>query len=191
MKSLVLLFLLFLVIPTFAQEENPYKNLSMSESENEFQSLADIGVGIGLNYGGFMGFQLQYIPLKHLSIIGSAGYYLVGFGWQLGINGYLMPKVPSKSFRVYGTAMYGTNAAIVVENYDKYNKIYMGPTVGMGFEIRFGKSKRNGLNCDLLFPIRSSEFQDDMTTIKNDPFITDITEPLPFTIAIGYHFEIR
>ncbi len=193
MKPNISTLFLFLLLSLFgfSQEASQYQNLSLDKSDYDFHSIADLGVGIGLNYGGFMGAQIQYVPLNHLAIFGSAGFYLVGFGWQIGAIGYLMPKVPSKKFRVYGTAMYGTNVAIAVSNADEYNKIYLGPTIGAGLEMRFGKSKRNGINIDLFYPIRSDEYEQDWTKIKNDPLMTDYTEPLPITISVGYHYEIR
>lgn len=192
MKNLTLLLLsMLLVVNSYTQEQNPYQNLSTNADDYDFRSQVDMGVGLGLNYGGFMGAQVQYVALDYLGIFGSAGYYLVGFGWQFGLTGYIMPKLPSKPFRVYGTLMYGTNAAIVVDNSSNYNNIYLGPTIGAGLEMRFGKSKRNGLNIDLFVPIRSEEYQSDLNNVKNNPSITDIQEPLPVTISVGYHFEIK
>ncbi len=191
MKKLLVIFILFYALYTQGQDQNPYENMSKNVNDKDFHSMADIGVGIGLNYGGLMGGQIQYVPLNHLALFASVGYYMIGLGWQVGVNGYIMPKIPSKSFRVYGTAMYGTHSVIVIEGGGNYNKIYVGPTIGAGIEMRFGKLKKNGLNVDLFIPIRSSEYQDDMTRIKNDPYIEDLTEPLPLAITVGYHFEIR
>ncbi len=191
MRKLTVLFLMLLVLNSFSQEVEEYKNLSTNVDDYDFHSQCDFGAGVGLNYGGFMGVQVQYVALDHLGIFGSAGYYLAGFGWQIGVTGYIMPKIPSKPFRVYGTLMVGTNAAIVVTNSSSYNNIYFGPSIGGGIEMRFGKSKRNGLNIDLFLPFRSEEYQSDLNNIKNNPSITDIQEPLPITISVGYHFEIR
>ena len=191
MKKLAPLFFIFLVLNSYSQEQKTYQNLSTNADDYDFHSQFDFGAGVGLNYGGFMGVQVQYVALDHFGIFGSAGYYLAGFGWQIGITGYIMPKIPSKPFRVYGTLMVGTNAAIAVSNSSSYNNIYFGPTIGGGIEMRFGKSKRNGLNIDLFFPFRSEEYQSDWDHVKNDPRITDIQEPLPVTISVGYHFEIR
>lgn len=191
MKKLSIIILLFTSLLAFSQETVQYQNLSKDTKDYDFHSMADMGIGIGLNYGGLMGFQIQYIPLNHLAVFGSVGYYIVGFGWQVGVQGYLMPKVPSKGFRVYGTAMYGTNVAIAVENAEHYNKIYLGPTIGAGLEMRFGKSKKNGLNIDLFYPIRSSEYETEWTKMKNDPMLSDFIEPLPVTFSVGYHLEIR
>ncbi|MAE09259.1 MAG: hypothetical protein CL661_10930 [Bacteroidetes bacterium] len=102
-----------------------------------------------------------------------------------------MPKVPSKPFRVYGTVMYGTNAAIIVIGNSHHNNTFIGPSVGGGIEMRFGREKRKGLNIDLFVPFRSDEYNTAVNNVKNDPSISDFTEPLPFTISVGYHFEIK
>lgn len=115
MKKLTLLLFIFSVLVSFSQEQQQYQNLSPKKIvKYDFHSQIDIGLGLGINYGGLLGAQVQYIPTNHFGIMGSAGYYLAGFGWQVGGIGYIMPKIPSKPFRVYGTVMYGTNAAILI-----------------------------------------------------------------------------
>ncbi len=190
MKKLFTLFIIIVLFVSQSFSQQEYENLSKNKNSFDFNSLADFGAGVGLNYGGLMGVQLQYVPAKHLGLFGSAGYYIVGFGWQVGAMGYITPKVPSKPFRVYGTLMYGTNAAIYVEGTDIYNKIYNGISIGGGVEMRFGNSKRNGINLDLFYPIRSDDFESDLNMLKHNNRI-DITEPLPVTFSVGYHYEIR
>lgn len=189
-KAITILFLL-IAICSYSQTDQSYQNLSKNKNDYDFHSMADLGFGMGLNYGGFMGAQIEYVVIDHLGVFGSAGFYIIGFGWQTGVKGYIMPKVTSKPFRVYGTAMYGTNSAIMVENGDKYNKIYSGFSVGTGLEIRFGKSKRNGINIDLFYPVRSNEFYNDWETVKSDPLIENYNDPIPITFSVGYHLEIR
>ncbi|MEZ5195312.1 MAG: hypothetical protein R2764_02580 [Bacteroidales bacterium] len=155
----------------------------------EFHRDIDLGFGLGLDYGGLMGAKIEYIPLNHLGIFGVAGIQLTGFGWQFGANGYFIRKTNKKGFRVYGKGMFGTNASIFILDYDKYNKSYLGPTFGAGIQIRFGSSKKHGIDGDLNFPIRSQEFKDDWEVVKNDPMVEVQSEPLPFTISIGYHIE--
>jgi hypothetical protein len=190
MKKHYFITIVIVLIVSNSYGQQQYQNFTKDKTKHEFNSVADIGLGVGINYGGLMGVQMQYVVAKHLGIFGSAGYYIVGFGWQVGAIGYLTPKVPSKPFRGYGTLMYGTNAAIYVEGTNNYNKIYYGLSIGGGFEMRFGSSKRNGINIDLFYPIRSNEFETDLTALKNNSSI-EITEPLPITFSVGYHYEIR
>ena len=190
MKRLLFVLLMISGISVLAQESQ-YGNTTKSISNDEIRSKLDIGVGVGLYYGGFMGPVIQYAPLNHLGIFGSAGYFFAGLGWQVGVTGYIMPKIPKKPFRVFGTAMYGTNASIYVNGANYYNKTYLGPSFGAGIEMRFGKSKRNGINVQILIPIRDTQYDDDLNIVKNDPSISIESEPADFNISIGYHFEIR
>ena len=73
--------------------------------------------------------------------------------------------------------------------YDKYDKIYKGFTVGFGLEFRFGKKKQNGFDMELNVPLRTIDFWDDWNTVKNDPGLEVVQDPLPVAFSIGYHHE--
>lgn len=153
----------------------------------------DVGAGLGLDYGG-LGFKLGISPIKRLFIFASGGFNLSAFGWQLGAGFYFIPKDTKHGIRPNIKAMYGTNASILVTDYngnivDEYTDVYLGPCVGAGVEFRFGKSKKHGLDADLNVPFRNQKYKDDIDRIKNDPSIEDFQEPLPLQISIGYHFE--
>jgi len=155
----------------------------------EIKRTVDVGAGFGLDYGGLIGFQVTYTPIKYLGVIVSAGYHLVSFGWQLGLKGYILPKTNLKRVRPTLKVMFGSNRAIVVDGASQYNKSYVGFTPGAGVELRFGEKKSHGLNIDLNFPISSSEFNNDYEALKNDPNIEITVPPAPVAFAIGYHFE--
>jgi hypothetical protein len=155
----------------------------------EFPRYSDIGLGLGLDYGGVLGAKFTYTPIKYLGIFVAGGLQLGGFGWQVGAKGYLIRKTSKKGFRPNLKVMYGVNAAIYVIDADQYNELYLGPSLGPGIEIRFGRLKKSGLDFDLNFPIRSQQFYDDWEYLKNDPNIEIQSDPLPFTISIGYHME--
>lgn len=188
-KFYVIIFVLSILTAT--AQENQYGNTTKKFNKEDFHSLLDVGAGIGLYYGGFIGPAVQFIPLDHLGVFGSVGYFLSDFGWQLGVNGYIMPKIPSKAFRVFGTAMYGTNASIYIDGADYYNKVYLGPSFGAGIEMRFGRSKKSGLNIQIIYPVRDPQYDTDLDIVKNDPSITVDSEPMSINLSIGYHFEIR
>lgn len=155
----------------------------------EFPHTTDIGLGLGIDYGGIFGAKFTYSPVKYLGIFAAGGFQVGGFGWQFGAKGYFIPKTSRKGFRPNLKVMYGINAAIYIEGYDKYDKLYPGFTIGPGMEFRFGRLKKHGFDIDLNFPIRSQEFYDDYDIIKNDPMVEIETEPLPITISMGYHME--
>lgn len=187
MKKLTLFFILLSFLQTFSQEDQKEVNIGF-DSQYKY----DFGVGYGLNYGGYIGAQMQYIPVKHIALFGSAGFYVVELGWQVGLSGYLIPKESSKPIRVYGTIMYGTNAAISRRVGSELNRTYLGITYGGGLEMRFGEIRKHGLNIDIFFPIRSDDFSTDLDKLKSsvgNQF--EVQDPLPFTISIGYHFEMK
>ena len=149
----------------------------------------DLGFGFGLDYGGLLGIQAGFAPVKHLTIFAAGGYYILGFGWQLGIKGLFIPKTTKHAVRPFLKASYGTNSVIVVDGTDKYDKIYNGFIVGVGVEFRFGKKKQNGFDMDLNVPLRTIDFWDDWNTVKNDPGLEVVQDPLPVAFSIGYHHE--
>jgi len=149
----------------------------------------DFGLGIGLDYGGLLGFQAGIAPVKHLTFFGAFGYYMIKMGWNVGIKGLLIPKTTTHIFRPFLKVMYGCNSIIVVDGADNYNKVYNGFTAGIGIEFRFGKMKKNGFDLDLNVPLRTIDFWDDWQTIKNDPSLDVLQDPIPVAFSIGYHHE--
>lgn len=191
MKKQVLLisFLTVLLGQVLAQQTFQYKNIDVKNKANTDRNKFDLGLGLGIEYSGFLGAQIEYAPISRLGIFASGGFFLVGAGWDVGAKVYIMPKITSKTFRVYATGMYGTNTAIMIIDASEYNKIYLGPTFGAGIEMRFGKQKVNGLNVALLYPVRSQEYENDIDALNRNPYIESIDEPLPVGISVGYHRE--
>ena len=85
--------------------------------------------------------------------------------------------------------MYGTHSEILVDGTTEYDKIYTGFTLGAGLELRFGKKKKNGIDFDLNFPLRTIDYWDDWNALKNDPDYEVIQDPLPVAVSIGFHHE--
>jgi len=193
-NTILLVFVIFFFVPSHGQVDFA-SNVKKDEVHEKKQELiemrrtVDFGVGLGLDYGGLLGFQASYVPVKYLGVIISAGYHIVAFGWQIGLKGFILPKTNLKKVRPVVKIMYGSNRAITVDGASQYNKNYTGFTPGAGVEFRFGAKKSHGLNIDLNVPINSQEFDDDYEALKNDPAIDITAPPAPVTISIGYHFE--
>jgi hypothetical protein len=149
----------------------------------------DIGAGMGLDYGGLLGFQAGFSPVNHLTLFAAGGYYGIGFGWQAGAKGLLFAKSTENIFRPFLKAMYGTNSVILVDGIDEYNKIYRGFTVGLGCEFRFGKAKRNGFDVDLNVPLRTPDYWQDYNQVKSDPRVDIQQDQIPVAFSVGYHHE--
>ena len=149
----------------------------------------DFGIGLGLDYGGVIGIQLEVAPIKHLTLFGAIGYEMIQMGWNVGIKGLLLPKTTDHVARPYLKIMYGCHSVIAVEGTDKYDKVYNGFTPGLGLELRFGKYKKNGLDLDLNVPLRTPEFWHDYNVMLDDPSLSVTQGPLPVAFSVGYHHE--
>lgn len=143
-----------------------------------------VGLGLGMDYGGLGGIRFSYLPLKQLAVFAAGGYALIGLGYNVGA--FYRPFTEKKACPYVG-AMYGYNAVLVVEGASKYDKIYYGPSFTLGLEIRSSKLK-NYFNAELLLPIRSDSYENDLKTLKNDPLIKMSSEPTPIGFSLGYHF---
>ncbi len=186
---LVCVFLCISISMTAQPDTIPVRDDQPVKSSKETFRQADFGIGLGLDYGGLVGVQLGFVPVKHLSLFGALGYYMTGTGWQLGMKGLFLPNTSDYPFRPFLKVMYGSNSQIKVEGAPEYNKIYKGFTVGFGAEFRGGKHRQNGIDLDLNVPLRTSEFWDDYNDLKNKPYIDWKNDLLPIAVSIGFHHE--
>lgn len=146
-------------------------------------SKMNLGLGFGLDYGGF-GARFTYLPVEKLGVFGALGYNLDGAGF----NGGLTYRVsPSKNICPTISAMYGYNAVIIIEGAEAYNGTYYGPSIGAGIEWKLGNGK-SFWTAELLVPFRSTHFNDDWDAIKDNPNIKVKSDILPIAISVGYHF---
>ena len=145
-------------------------------------SKINLGVGAGLDYGGF-GTRIGFMPSERLGLFAGLGYNLDGIGYNFGAQ-FHFPSEKKVSW--YLTGMYGYNGVLVVTGDIKKEKTYYGPSAGVGIQL---KTKRENTfwNFELLLPIRNSEFQDDIDALK--AIGADVTEPLPVAFSIGYHWK--
>lgn len=147
----------------------------------------NIGMGLGLDYGGLLGFRYTYMTSPKFGLFGSLGYILVGPGFNFGAN---YKFTPEKKVTATLGAMYGYNAAIKVVGASEFDQIYYGPSFSVGVEVKNRRNQRNFWNFELVVPIRSSEYQDDMDALLNNPDI-EISEALPIAFSVGYHFGLK
>ena len=152
---------------------------------NMYDQPINFGVGLGIDYGGF-GCRLSVLPTKQLVVFLGLGYNVNDFGVNGGASYRFMP---SKRACLYYTLMYGYNGVIVVQNAEQYNKTYYGPSTGIGIEIHSGKRPGNYWNFEILVPVRSQKFHDDLRDLKRIPYIKFNSEPLPIAFSIGFHFS--
>lgn len=176
-----LIMLLALPIMALAQDyvqpQQPPKSNSMAWN---------LGLGIGIDYGGF-GAQVQCRPAPPLVMFAGGGYVLAGFGYNIGVQGRILPAA---KWCPFVSAMYGYNAVIVVQGASEYNGLYYGPSVGAGVEVHRRDNPDNFWRFELILPFRPQEFQDDMDALKKNPLIDIKSEPPPFAFSVAFHFGL-
>jgi hypothetical protein len=170
--------LIFLIALSDLFSQNPYPVEPLYPRYN-------IGFGGGIDYGGFGG-RFTMLPTQGFEFFGALGYNILGVGANAGVDLRLMPK--SRICPYFG-AMYGYNAVIKVKGASYYNQTYYGPSWNIGFE--FWSRKNPGFfNLELIIPMRSSEYKEDLKSLQNNSSITFSNEPLPIAISIGYHLSL-
>lgn len=146
------------------------------------------GLGGGLDYGGFGANVLVY-PHQNIGVFGGAGYALAGAGFNVGAKFRLI----SKKHRTdpYFLAMYGYNAAIKIQGGSQYNKLFYGPSIGVGLDYRTKRMRNGYWSFALIVPFRKPEvnqYIDDLKTYHNVDFKTEL---IPIAYSIGYRFILK
>jgi hypothetical protein len=144
----------------------------------------NIGVGGGIDYGGFGG-RLTVLTSERLQFFGALGYNLLEVGMNAGVSYRILPQ---SGICPYFGVMYGYNAAIKIKGTDMYNQTYYGPSWNLGLEF-WSKRNPNFLNLELIVPFRCSEFHQDIKKLRSNSTIVIENEPFPVGISIGYHFS--
>ena len=158
--------------------------LTVSLPGDDGFSRVNIGLGLGIDYGGIVGVRLTALPAKPVFVFAALGYNLQTAGFNVGGGVRL---APDKQLCPYLLSMYGYNGVIVIKNAKEYSKTYYVPSAGAGMEIKSRNNINNYLNVELLIPFRPSSYQNDMDDLENAG-IQFINKALPVTFSIGYHF---
>ncbi len=181
MKALLALLLL---VPAAAAAQDDYA-LPRQEPKTDVRGW-NIGPGIGIDQGG-LGVQVQCRPVPRLLVFASGGYALAGFGWNFGVGGRLLPYA---KWCPYLTAMYGYNAAIVIQGAADRNGIYYGPSIGIGVEDHRRRNYANFWRFGIVVPFRSAAYRAALDALRADPNFEVTGEPIPISISAAYHFGL-
>lgn len=182
MKKSLLLFLFALLGAKLSMAQN-----SVAANEQGYKPQLYIGFGTGNVYGGVIGVNLAYEPVKGLGISAGAGYYLAGLGYN-GMIYYRFLADKKVNPLVYG--LFGTNSVIKVVGAAHYNKIYTGPGLGLGSFFKVGRNA-NRIFVGLQYAFWSQRFEEGITAVKNDPSVGDISNPNHVGINVGFSFAPR
>jgi len=184
-----LLFLLFLLftITTQAQQRD-VRSGNYLGPDPDYDKL-NLGLGFGFDYGGFGG-NLTFYPQKNIGVFFGGGYALAGFGYNAGIKYRFLSSNPSSRFTPFLMAMYGYNAAVHVSNASQLDKIFYGPTVGVGCDLGSHLKGKGAWSLAIFVPIRSSEPNDYIDHLQNDYGITFKNKLIPIGFSVGYKFNL-
>jgi hypothetical protein len=147
-----------------------------------------IGIGMGLDFGG-IGMNVMHNLTNSFGGYIGVGYAFAGVGVNGGVTLRLVPKKPESRAVPFFTGMYGYNAAIAVQNADDLSRMFYGPSVGFGIELRARSPKVSCWTFTLLVPFRSSEVQDYIDELQSNYLVEFQNELSPVMISIGYRFS--
>ena len=160
----------------------------ISHAQESYDKL-NLGIGFGADFGGIGG-NLTVYPQKNLGLFFGGGYAFAGFGYNAGLKYRFLPSKPSSQFTPYILAMYGYNAAVHVSNASQYDKMFYGPTIGVGCDLGSHVVGKGAFSIALLIPIRSSEPNDYIDHLRSDYGIEFKNKLIPIGFSFGYKFNL-
>lgn len=184
MKKVILVILLGLLL--FSTNSNAQDSIKIPARIDKFT----LGLGMGLDYGGFGG-NLLFYPQKNIGIFAGVGYALAGMGYNFGTKLRLVPNKPTAGITPFLLAMYGYNAAIAVSNAKEYNKLFYGFSAGIGFDTRLKPTKSGYWSFALIVPFRGTDVTEYMDDLKQNHGVEFKNDLLPVAISIGYRLLIE
>lgn len=150
------------------------------------KSGGSIGFGLGLPYGGVLGFDITHTLASQLDLTMSVGA-AYGLGWNVGGRYFFEDKDES----VRATLLYGVNSAIITKdcNVSSFGSFcnedirqYKGLSAGFGWGPRAYVS---GWDVDLFLILTSGAF-DDVDRLQEQGY--SVSKPSPIKLAVGYHW---
>ena len=150
---------------------------------------ASFGMGVGMDYGGIGG-NLIILPQENIGIFGGVGYAIAGVGYNIGLK----CRLNNVNYSPFIMAMYGYNAAISVSNTPlgmNLDKLFYGPTVGLGLDYRSSVKNRTYWSFAILIPIRDTEVQNYIDYLKKTWGVEFKNDLLPIGFSVGIKFIIN
>lgn len=162
-------------LPAFKPAKENEDNTS-TLPENAFGIMA-IGIGMGLDYGGF-GSRITITPGGPVGLFMGLGYNLDELSYNVGTE---IRFNPQKRSTVILTGMYGYNSVLMIESTND-RKTYFGPSVGLGVRTLAKNSVKNFFTAQIIYPFRDRELRE----LHREGLVNYI----PVLFSIGYNFAI-
>jgi|SRR5450631_598683 len=180
----------FLTLVLLCILSNQFLTAQSSTQDPRKPDVVNFGPGIGFDYGG-LGVNFMVYPQKNIGIFFGGGYALAGFGYNTGVKLRLSPD-RGTVVNPFFTAMYGYNAAVVITNDAQFNKLFYGPTLGVGIDIRPKKPSSKGyLSIALMVPLRNADAQNYIDLLKSEYGASFTSDLIPVGFSIGYKFILN
>lgn len=173
------LFCFFLFIAITSRGQN-------TDSEPVPYDRVSLGFGFGFDYGG-IGTNLIVYPQKNIGLFGGVGYALAGLGYNAGVKFRILSSNPASKASLFFVGMYGYNAAVYVTNNTSYNKMFYGPTVGAGCDLKTGSNGKGYVSLALMVPIRNGDASNYIDNLKSNYGVEFKNNLWPIGFSVGYH----
>jgi hypothetical protein len=165
-----------------AQSDQPATSNQPSTIEK-----TSIGFGVGQDFGGY-GANFTYYPIKNLGVFGGGGWAMAGFGYNVGLKFRFSTDLENARSYGYLLGMYGYNATITIANQSIDNRIFYGPSAGIGINSRFSTSSRISISIAVIYPFRSKEVDNYTNDLKKNHGVVFQNNLLPVTFSLGLVF---
>lgn len=149
-----------------------------------------IGLGFGQDFGGIGIGVLHYGTNKTVGLFGGLGYTPSGLGINAGLKVRIIPIKINPTVNPFLLGMYGYTTSVSVSNDSQYNKLFYGPTIGIGTDIKFKKSSRSFWTFAMLLPLINSKANDYIQYLIVDKHIL-FSEPSTIRYSIGYRYLLN
>lgn len=149
-----------------------------------------IGLGIGQDYGGFGGHAVVY-PQQNVGIFAGLGYNIVGFGYNVGVKLRLVSLKPTTKVNPYAIIMYGYNASIKIQDASQFDKVFYGPTFGVGIDVKSNPLSKIYYSFGINVPVRGNEVTEYMDDLKKNHNVEFKNDLIPITISLGFKYIIN
>ena len=164
-------------------------DVKVNAQDKRKEDIVNAGIGFGMDFGG-IGANIMYYPHRNVGLFFGGGYAIAGFGYNAGVKFRINSEIPHVAMP-FLIAMYGYNAAIYVDGNTELNKMFYGPTFGVGVDLRSKKVSSAGYwSLSIMLPIRSYEVES-YTNILRDYYGVPMSTLSPVGFSVGYKFILN
>ena len=163
---------------------------SLTDSDTPTFDKTSVGFGGGMDFGG-LGANLTVYPTRRLGIFGGVGYAFAGIGVNGGFKLRFAPDESENKAHFFLMGMYGYNAAVAVTNRTDLNKLFYGPTFGIGVDFARRYYKKGYWTLALCIPVRSPDVDYYMNTLRNVYGVDFKNGLTPVTVSVGYRIVLK